>query len=172
MDADLSIIHRMRNGDEAAIEAFVRKNYPTILRYCYYHTSDNRQAEDLTQETFYRFFKSFTEYSHKGKLTNYLYVIAGNLCRDYWRTEERNKHVEMTEDISCKDMDLEIERKVDVQNGILSLPEEIREIILLHYFMGMKLREIAEVEGISLPLVKYRLMRGKALLRNILGKEE
>ena len=94
MDADLSLIHRMRNGDKAAIEAFVRKYYPAILRYCCYHTSDSRQAEDLTQEAFYRFFKSFNEYSHRGKLANYLYVIAGNPKRCFQRPAERQLRAE------------------------------------------------------------------------------
>ena len=79
MDADFILIHKMRNGDEAAIETFVRKYYPSILRYCRYHTWDTQQAEDLTQETFERFFRSFPTYLHTGKLANYLYVIAGNL---------------------------------------------------------------------------------------------
>ena len=82
MDADFFMIQKMRNGDDKALEQFVRKYYPLILNYCRYHTSGKEAAEDLTQETFERFFRTFSSYRHSGKLANYLYVIAGNLCRD------------------------------------------------------------------------------------------
>ena len=171
MDADLFLIHRMRNGDEAAIEAFVRNHYPTILHYCYYRTSDRNQAEDLTQETFYRFFKSFSVYSHKGRLANYLFVIAGNLCKDQWRSAQKQQMEELTENIPDPIKDMDAERKTDIRNAVRSLPQEIREVVCCHYILGMKLREIADAEGISLSLVKYRLMKGKEMLKNALEKE-
>ena len=83
MDADFLLLHRMRHGDDQAIEDFVRKYYPLILRYCHLHIQDTGYAEDLTQETFARFFRNLSQYQHYGKAANYLYVIAGNLCRDY-----------------------------------------------------------------------------------------
>lgn len=49
MDADWILIHKIRTGDEAAIDAFVRKYYQSILKYCFYKTSDEMIAEDLTQ---------------------------------------------------------------------------------------------------------------------------
>jgi len=88
MDADFLLLHRMKNGDEQAIEDFVRKYYPAILRYCHLHTRDTGCAEDLTQETFARFFRTFKNYQHYGKAANYLYVIAGNLCRDFYKKSD------------------------------------------------------------------------------------
>lgn len=170
MDADWLLIHKIRNGDEAAIETFIQKHYSAILRYCYYRTSDSTTAEDLTQETFYRFFKSFSAYTHKGKLSNFLYTIAGNLCRDYWRSEQRVQREELTESIAFPTAD--IDSKMALQSAIDNLPEEFREIICLHFFMGMKLQEIAEAEGIGLSLVKYRLRRAKELLKKELGEED
>lgn len=170
MDADLFLIHRIRNGDDAAIETFVRKYYPVIFRYCYYRTAQRVQAEDLTQETFYNFFRSFSNYAHKDRLINYLYVIAGNLCRDYWHDKQKD-NVELQDDGVPFTEDTEIERKVDVERAVEGLPKDIQRVIYLHYFLDMKLQEIADAEGISLPLVKYRLKRGKELLRKELREE-
>ena len=83
MDADFLLLHRMRHGNDQAIEDFVRKYYPMNLRYCQLHIQDLGYAEDLTQETFARFFRTLHQYQHYGKAANYLYVIAGNLCRDH-----------------------------------------------------------------------------------------
>lgn len=172
MDADLLLIHRIRNGDEDAIEIFVKKYYPAILRYCTYRVSDKQQAEDLTQETFYNFFKSFRTYSHKGKLANYLYVIAGNLCRDYWRLEKKEQHDQLSESTELAISTLDLDSRLDIEKAIRDLPEEFQEVVNLHYFLGMKLKEIADAEGISLTLVKYRLKRGKDILKDLLREED
>lgn len=79
MDADFRLLSQMKRGEEEAIECFVRKYYPSILQYCHYHLQEIHDAEDLTQETFARFFASLDRYKHYGKAANYLYVIAGNL---------------------------------------------------------------------------------------------
>ena len=81
MDADFRLLSQMKRGEEEAIECFVRKYYPSILQYCHYHLQEIHDAEDLTQETFARFFASLDRYKHYGKAANYLYVIAGNLFR-------------------------------------------------------------------------------------------
>ena len=135
MDADFLLIHKMKNGDETAMEIFVTKYYPAIRNYCRSHTWTDDDAEDLAQATFERFFHTFTSYHHCGKLANYLYVIAGNLCRD-------------------------------------KLPDELREVIILYSFQELKLKEVAEIVNIGLPLVKYRIKKAKELLRIYLGEED
>ena len=97
MDGDFLLLRRMQNGDDQAIESFVRKYYPKILRYCHLHIKDSGFAEDLTQETFARFFRTLHQYQHYGKAANYLYVIAGNLCRDYYRKPEELPMEELPE---------------------------------------------------------------------------
>ena len=48
----------------------------------------------------------------------------------------------------------------------------LQNVIYMHFFLEMKLTEIAEAEGISLSLVKYRLKRGKELMKKALSEEE
>ena len=60
--------------------------YDRIYRYCYYKLRDRDLAEDLTQETFARFFDS--GYSEQGKMLRYHYSIARNLCIDYYRGQD------------------------------------------------------------------------------------
>ena len=79
MDKDFLLINKMKNGDESAMESFVCRYYPKILCYCHYHVSDKGYAEDITQETFVKFFGALSVYRHHGKALNYLYTIAANL---------------------------------------------------------------------------------------------
>ena len=170
MDADFLLLHRMRNGDDQAIEDFVRKYYPVILRYCHLHIQDFGFAEDLTQETFARFFRTLSQYQHYGKAANYLYVIAGNLCRDYHRKQEEIPVEELPEQPVYQMETLDL--RLDVHRALKQLPPELREVTILYFFQELKQKEIARILGIGLPLVKYRVRRAKELLEQLIGKED
>ena len=94
MNSDSILIWRMRKGDEKPVDEFVGKYYDRILQYFRLRISDFGQAEDLTQETFEKFFRSFGEYRHYGKAINYLYVIAGNTCKDFYKKAGRRVEME------------------------------------------------------------------------------
>lgn len=170
MDADFLLIHRMKNGDDQAIEVFVRKYYPTILRYCHLHIRDHSYAEDATQEVFARFFRTLSQYQHYGKALNYLYVIAANICRDFYRKPQEVSIEELSEEPICEMPPLEL--RLDVHLALEKLPPELREVTILFFFQEVKQKEIAKILGIGLPLVKYRIKRAKELLAGYLGKEE
>lgn len=169
MDADLLLLLRMQNGDDQAIEAFVRKYYPRILQYCRLHIGDPGYAEDCTQETFARFFRSLPQYRHYGKAANYLYVIAGNLCRDYYRRPAELPMDTLPEQpvdpIASSDL------RMDLRQALGRLSPELREAAVLYFLQGESQAEIARILDIGLPLVKYRIRRAKELIKNSLEKE-
>ena len=170
MDGDYLLLHRMHQGDETAIEEFVRKYYPLILRYCRLHLWDDFLAEDVTQEVFVRFFRSLPQYRHYGKLLNYLYVIAGNLCRDSLKRQQPLA-LEQIPEASAEPMP-ELERRLDVRRALDRLPPELREAAVLYFYQELPQKHIARILGIGLPLVKYRIRRAKELLALYFGKEE
>ena len=174
MDADFLLLHRMKNGDEQAIEDFVRKYYPAILRYCHLHTRDTGCAEDLTQETFARFFRTFKNYQHYGKAANYLYVIAGNLCRDFYKKSDATPMdtQPLSEALPPVSPMENLPLQLDIRHAIQNLPQELRDVTILYFFQEQKQKEIARILNIGLPLVKYRLKRAKELLAQSLGKED
>ena len=156
---DVILILQMKQGDEQAFDKFVRKYYGDILSYCKYHCLDQTEAEDLTQETFLRFMNNIQSYQHIGKAKNYLYVIAGNLCKNHvkkWKADCVEKEV--------------LERKLISDGGIPK--QEKQEIIIMFYFQDFKLKEIADILQIGLPLVKYRHKRAKEELKRLLGEED
>ena len=170
MDADFLLLRRMHQGDEGAIEEFVRKYYPLMLRYCRLHLWDAGEAEDVTQETFARFFRTLPQYQHYGKAANYLYVIAGNLCRDSFK-KARPLALDDVPELTWEETPA-LDRKLDVRRALDSLPPELREAAVLYYYQELPQSSIAKILGIGLPLVKYRLKRAKELLALYLGKEE
>ncbi len=174
MDMDFLLTQKMRMGDEKAVEAFVTKYYGQILRYCRLRIGDYGYAEDAAQETFERFFRNFSQYRHYGRAANYLYVIAGNLCKDFYR---KNREIALEELSEEPDSGAETgagedpEKYLEIKLAFAGLPEEIRETAVLFFAQERKQKEIAEILGIGLPLVKYRIRRARELLRNYFGDD-
>ncbi len=175
MYSDFLLIRKMKQGDDTAFDLFVHKYYQKILIYCHYHCFDKAYAQDLTQETFVRFFTKLSDYHYKGKTLNYLYTIAGNLCKDYLKkakelpmeerelTDEENQDEQQMEDVL---------NRIFMQQALGQLPDELCEVLTLYYFQELKLTEISEILQIGLPLVKYRLKQARKQLEELLRKEE
>lgn len=90
-------------------------------------------------------------YQHIGKAKNYLYVIAGNLCKNYakkWKAESLEQ--EILERVPVSDGGiLRKEKRMDVEQALGRLTPELREVILLIYFGDCKLKEVADILQIS-----------------------
>lgn len=172
MNSDFFLVRQAKKGDPQAVDILVRKYYDTILNYCIYHLKDRHTAEDLAQETFLTFFKTLPNYKHEGKLLNYLYTLARNKCND---EKKRKRNTEVALDAVMDTAEAEtscgLEAKEDanaIAEAVERLPEEIKDVILLYYFEEKKVKEIAQICGISLPNCKYRLRRGREQIRGFL----
>ncbi len=162
MDFDFLLMQKVKNGDREAGERFIKKYYPAIYQYCVLHIHDRIDAEDLTQDTFMRFFESIGTYQEFGKIKNYLYCIAGNIIRNYYKKKKDMLMDELPEmaDRCMEDVDV----RMDIEQAVDRLPNELKEVTILFFFQGLKQREIAELLDIKLSLVKYRIGKAKQIL--------
>lgn len=142
------------------LEKIIQQYYDAIFRYCYHMTGSRALAEDLCQDTFVSFIGHYAEVRGMGKAKNYLYTIAKNKCRDYYK---KKKPIFM-EEIPEQEEDVHMEELVIVRQMVMSLPEAFREAVVLRYFQNLKYPEIAAVLDISLSLAKYRVKKGLELL--------
>lgn len=144
------------------------EQYDKIYRYCYFKVNDRSAAEDLTQETFLRYF-SQTSYISRGKQLAYLYTIARNLCVDFYRNPRRQeegleviqesgstaKSREIAEKLSESPLE-QVETALHLQMAVGQLPAEQQELILLRYANGLSIKEICRITGLSRSSV-YRM---------------
>lgn len=134
--------------------------YDDIFRYCYYRMGSRETAEDLCQDTFVSFLEHRSDYHSRGKLKNYLYTIARNKCIDYYRKV----------DPVCMDMLPEspqedwFEETVEIKLLMGKLPDELKEVIILRFFQGLKYREIASILGVGVSKAKYLAAKALELL--------
>lgn len=109
-----------------------------------------------------------------GKTLNYMYTIAGNLCRDYYKKARDDLWDGASNEIGDMSDILELDGildKITIEDALKKLPDELQEVIIFHYFRDLKLSEIAELLQVGLPLVKYRIQRARLLLKNLLKED-
>ena len=147
----------------------LHEQYDKVYRYCYFKVNNAHLAEDLTQETFLRFF-SQNNYISRGKPLAYLYTIAKNLCVDAYR---KAKEQPLPLDITSDDTGLAaLETTIAVRQAVAGLPYDIQEILLLRYSNGLSVKEICEITGLSRFAVRRRITAGHETLKQILREDD
>jgi len=124
--------------------------------------------------------KKIHTYSNKKKFSSWLFMIALNHCRDYWKSNEFKRLSMQTElqDIQQNEQQQvsyifeNKETREQIKQAMESLPEYQKEALILKYFHQMKIREIAELTNSNASTVKSRLKQGIGKLAVLLRKEE
>lgn len=186
---DEELIKRIGQGEKYLFAELADRYYDEIFRFCYYKTGNEQTAYDCTQETFFHLLKFMDSYIEQKKFKGYLLRIALNVCRDYYRKNPFESSLEELrekgEGISRKPEEYsgpagalpEQERRQDVEEAmvvrqcLMLLPEYQREVIILRFYYGYKVREIADITGVGLSAAKSRLKQGMDKLRLQLEKE-
>ena len=153
----------------------IEQQYDKLLRYCYMKLRDRTLAEDITQETFIRFFES-KDYHSIGKEMAYLYTIARNLCIDSFRKQKD----ELIEDLPAKIQEMPESRdkvesivdRVSIEQALDSLTADEREAVVLRFSGELSVEDIAKSMDISRFAVRRRILSALEKLRKEMERVE
>ncbi len=146
----------------------MEEHYDKIYRYCYYKVRNSLLAEDLTQETFLRYFAR-SPHLGRGKRLAYLYTIARHLCIDSFRKVQPEL---LTEDIPATDCFEQTDLHLALREALQLLPPQEQELLLLRYANQLAVGEIAAILGISRFAVYRRTHSALTTLKNTLREED
>ncbi|GAA4287798.1 RNA polymerase sigma factor SigE [Georgenia daeguensis] len=159
-------------------EQIVVEHSPRVYRLAYRLTGNKADAEDLTQETFVRVFRSLHKYE-PGNFEGWLHRITTNLFLDQARRRTRVRMDpigEATERLPAAHDSGEPERgfehahlDLDVQAALDALPPKYRAAVVLCDIEGLSYEEIAATLGIKMGTVRSRIHRARAMLRDQLA---
>ena len=123
----------------------IDEQYDKVYRYCYFRVKNQHLAEDITQETFLRFFES-SSYKDAGRPLAYLYTVARNLCID----EFRKVHTEeLKEEIVQNGFEDAVVEKENLHQAMATLSKEEQELILLRYVNEVSVADLSKMYGKS-----------------------
>jgi len=123
----------------------INEQYDKVYRYIYFRLKNQHLAEDLTQETFLRFFES-SSYKDTGRPLAYLYTIARNLCVDEFR---KTPTEELKEDILQKGFEEEVVDRQNLRLAMETLTKEEQELLLLRYVNEVSFTDLCRLYGKS-----------------------
>jgi RNA polymerase sigma-70 factor (ECF subfamily) len=182
-EADEELMSCFQSGDNSALEEIVSRYRKPLFNFFYRMVGRRETAEDLVQETFlkvYRFGSTFR--GTEAKFSTWLYSVASNQCKDYFRSSARRPETyaeelekELAENFesvlaspfssSVEDHLIRMELQAALKLVINSLPEKERIAILLREYQGLEYKEIAQALCCPIGSVKVLLFRARKRLR-------
>jgi len=137
-----------------------------LLRLCALYLRDAALAQDAVQETFLKAYRHYDQYRGEASEVTWLSRIAVNQCRDALRSPW-HRHVNRRTPVDSLPEGASAFAFPDdtVLTAVMALPEKYRQAVLLRYYQGLKLTQIASVLGVSEGAVRKRLHRANGILR-------
>ena len=158
--------------DEQTFRLFYEKTSRSLGAYLARLCGNATLAEDLVQESYFRFLRADLKSTDEAYQKNYLYRIGTNLARDHWRRPQReNLELEATEKLRANDRTAEqVQQRSDLGKALDQLRPREREILWLAYVEGSSHQEIAEVVGLRAGSIRLLLFRARRKMADLIRK--
>ena len=173
---EADIVAAMKGGDTSAVEELVCLYGDRLLRSAYLLCGNEADAQDLVQDTLVLAFRNARRFRGKSALYTYLHGILLNLTRRYHRKRKRIVYTDQPPELASPEPSVSRDPDADAASSTLmgaiqQLSPSHREVIILRYYEGMKIHEIARHIGILKGTVKSRLHYAVSYLRELVPKE-
>ena len=144
-----------------------------LLRFCRALSNDRDTAKDLASEAILITYERFESLQNKASIKSYLYTTASRLARTERRLAKRNASYDEASSVEYTGAAPDVLTDIHLlQEAMQTLPEKLREAIIMFEISGLSIEEIKEIQGGSLSGVKMRIVRGRKKLAKVLGVKE
>lgn len=178
--SDEDIVARVIDGQTALYEVLMRRYNERIYRAARGIVKDEDEAEDVMQQAYVNAYFHLRQFDRRAKFSTWLTKIAIHeaLARARKRgrydavdfSEEENQAVERKPSRNPEHQAFTGELRSLLESAIDELPDGLREVFMLREVDGLNTAETAECLGVSEDVVKTRLSRSRAALRNDLAE--
>lgn len=154
---------------EVEIARMMREYGAYILRLCFVSLGDRGLAEEAAQDTFVKAYRGWASFQEDSSEKTWLSAIAVNTCKDMRRRnwfKVRSRHVSL-EDVPEPSVPFD-ERDDTLVKAVMLLPHRYREAIVLHYYQGLPVSDVAAILKLKTTGVYARLRRGQQMLKPVL----
>jgi RNA polymerase sigma-70 factor, ECF subfamily len=176
------LIRRAMAGDVDAYGDLVRSYQQRIFNLIGRMVNRREAAEDLAQEVFIKAFRKLGSFRFESSFYTWLYTIALNTCRNYWRRRtpemldvndemnasvvERAASAEPVDDVVYRN-----QRAYLVRAALEQLPPDQKEVLVLCDLEGLGYQEIADMLEVPIGTVRSRIFRARATMKGMLPED-
>ena len=184
MEQEQELIRRAQSGDQDAFGLLMERHQGCIYSLTLRMTGSPEDAAELTQEAFFNAWQGLPKFQGDSSFATWVYRLASNACIDFLRREKRRRSISMTisldDEEGARQADVpahgpspedEAERKElreAIQEGLLALSEEHRQILVMREISGLSYAEIGQALSLEEGTVKSRIARARLALRKVL----
>lgn len=152
---------------EELFQEFYRGHYGRIRRTLVAMTGNVPIAEELTQEAFMKAWKGLPHFGFRSSLSTWIFQVAINVGRDWYRSGNHKIRTDAPEFL----YEMVSPEHRAIQDSLLKLDDETRALLILHYYEGMTIEEIAPILEVPSGTVKSRLHTAKSKLKEMLVEQ-
>ena len=164
------LIKMLKKGKEEAYYELINLYGNKLLRTCYLMIKDEKESEDIVQETFINVFKYIKNFKGESSLYTWIYRISQNITKDRLKTkvtivpyEDNEIESNSPENITIINIDREA-----LRTELDKLSFIYKQVLVLFYFDDLSIKEISEILDEKEGTIKSKLSRGRNLLREAL----
>ena len=171
--------------DRATFIELLESHADRVHSFARYFLRDAEEAADVVQEAFLRLWERCEAVDARGRVA-WLHRVVHNLCVDRrrrrrsWRDRLGRLGAAVPDEYavgrrSSSDPERDLlldEQQRRVLDALGQLPPETRSVVLMHYYEGLKYREIAAILGSNENAIKAKVHRGRRALRRVLADPE
>tara|TARA_Y100000996_G_C22545489_1_gene651628 strand:+ start:1523 stop:2131 length:609 start_codon:yes stop_codon:yes gene_type:complete len=174
---DLGLVKRVKAGDYQAFDLLVLKYQSRLISTAFKYVKDIQIAEDITQESLIKSFKSINSFREDSSFYTWVYRITVNTAKNFLISKKRKDELLQTDlseegsiDIESVNTDTpdEIFDATELQSIITrtlnQLGEETKTALTLREFEGLSYEQIAEVVNCPVGTVRSRIFRGREVI--------
>ena len=170
--SDEELIKWIKNGDTIAADTIIKRYYDEIYTFLCRKIGNKIEAQDVAQIVFIKLINNIDSYKEQGKFKNYLFKMAVNASNDYFRKTSNHSSIEEISKLESTDKTpiekLEHTEKVElIRNGLNSLPDYQRDVIIMNIYHGLKFDDISQIMKSNLSSTKSRYQQGIKKLKII-----
>ncbi len=162
-----ALIKKVQSGDDNAMNSLISGYYQAIFAFFYKNTGNYHQSEDLTQEVFIKMAAGISGYRPKTPFKNWLFTIASNHLKNYYRTLSRRPVcLELFDEYVASGNEIaDLGVKNDIRAALDHLPPEQKEAVILRYYNDFSIKDISKITGAKETTVKARIRYGLEKLK-------
>ena len=176
------LIEKAKAGDVKSFEILIANYKKRAFNIAYRMLGNLEDANDVTQESFLKIYRSIDKFKGKSSFSTWLYSIVNNTCIDFIRKNRKKTTISIDTNYDEDGYEIEIADEKNTTESLFEKKEIIRSIhdainrlnhdqkivIILRDIQGFSYFEISKILNISEGTVKSRISRGRKNLKNIL----